>query len=90
MIYNTRVSKFNVPQNKSAKIYRTKFFSSKNQNESENQCKTAMSGVTKEPLALETDYSIEYFKLFSVPALKQYLALRKKQTNGSFETLVAR
>ena len=49
-----------------------------------------MGDSINEPLALETDYTIDYFKLFSLPALKQYLALRKKQTTGSFETLVSR
>ncbi|XP_066934311.1 uncharacterized protein [Clytia hemisphaerica] len=43
-----------------------------------------------EPLALEKEHTIEYFRLFSTIALKQYLELRKKSTVGSFETLVAR
>jgi len=41
-------------------------------------------------LTLESDYSLDYFRLFSLQALKQFLSVRKKSTVGSFETLVAR
>ena len=45
----------------------------------------------EETLELEKEHSIEYFRLLSTLALKQYLiSVRKKSTIGSFETLVAR
>ena len=34
--------------------------------------------------------TIEDFKLYSASSLKKFLAIRKKPTNGSFDTLVAR
>ena len=51
---------------------------------------TANMTQNSEVLSLESETTIEYFRLFSVPALKQYLSVRKKSLVGSFETLVAR